>query len=142
MAVDVEIGEAGSVRRVEQLGGLREVDQDVGLRRAAPAGVAALLGDGLVERRHPAAGLLQLRAQRLERGAVVLLQRGKPLQHLGREGRAGIGRGPLDQPVQRIADLLGRVDGGGDQVLGFARHRRCSSRALLDAGRATQQHDR
>ena len=131
MAVDVEIGEAGAVRRVEQLGRLREVDQDVGLRRAAPARVAVLLGDGLVERRHPAAGFLQLRPQRLERGAVVLLQRREPLQRLGRERRAGIGGGPLDQPVQRIADVLGRIDGGGDQVLGFdgrvAAHRAPSS---------------
>ena len=31
MAVDVEVGEAGSVRRVKQLGRLREVDQDIGL---------------------------------------------------------------------------------------------------------------
>ena len=115
MAVDVEIGEAGAVRRVEQFGGLREVDQDIGLRRAAPARIAAFLGDGLVERRHPAAGLLQLRAQRLERGAVVLLQRGKPLQHFRRERRAGIGRGPLDQSLQRIANFLGRIDGGGDR---------------------------
>ena len=104
-----------------------------------PPAVAAFLGDGLVERRHPAAGLLQLRPQRLEGGAVVLLQRGEPLQHLRREGRAGIGRGLLDQPVQRIADFLGRVDGGGDQVLGFDRYRRRSSRALLDARRAAQQ---
>ena len=52
---------------------------------------------------------------------VVLLQRREPLQRVGRKGRAGIGRGPLDQPVQRIADVLGRVDGGGDQVLGFDR---------------------
>ena len=86
-----------------------------------PPVVAVFLGDGLVERRHPAAGLLQLRPQRLERGAVVLLQRREPLQHFRREGRAGIGRGLLDQPVQRIADVLGRVDGGGDQVLGFVR---------------------
>ena len=65
--------------------------------------------------RQPA--LLQLRAQRLERGAVVFLQRRKPLQHFRREGRAGIGRGLLDQALQRIAEFLGRVDGGGDQVL-------------------------
>ncbi len=74
VAVDFEVGEAGAVRGVEQFGGLREVDQDVGLRRPAPAGVAAFLGDGLVERRHAAAGLLELRAQRLERGAILLLQ--------------------------------------------------------------------
>ena len=58
---------------------LREVDQDVGLRRSAPARVAVFLGDGLIERRHPAAGLLQLRPQRLEGGAIVLLQRREPL---------------------------------------------------------------
>ena len=80
VAVDVEIGEAGSVGRMEQFGRLREVDQDIGLRRAAPANITAFLGDGLVERRHPAARTLQLSAQCLERGAVVFLQRGKPLQ--------------------------------------------------------------
>ena len=61
MAVDVEIGEAGAIRRVEQLGGLCEADQDIGLRRPAPAWRPALLGDGVIERRHPASGFLQLR---------------------------------------------------------------------------------
>ena len=113
--------------RVEQFGGLREFDQDVGLRRSAPASVAAFLGDGLVECGHPAARTLQLSAQRLERGAVVFLQRRKPLQHFGRERRAGIGRRFLDQAVQRIGNVLGRVDGLGDQVLGVSISLSCSS---------------
>ena len=36
VAVDVEIGEGGAVRRMKQFGRLCEVDQDVGLRRPAP----------------------------------------------------------------------------------------------------------
>ena len=49
------------------------------------------------------------------------------------KGRAGIGRGLLDQSLQRIADVLGRINGGGDEVFGFVRHRRRSLHALLDA---------
>ena len=119
MAVDVEVGKAGAVRGVEQLGGLGEVDQDIGLRRPAPAWCPALLGDGVIERRHPASGFLQLRPQRLEGGAVVLLQRRERLQRLRHEGRAGIGGGLLDQSGKRIGHVLGGVDGVGDQVLGF-----------------------
>jgi hypothetical protein len=37
MAVDVEIGEAGAVRGMEQLGRLRQPNQDVGLLRATSA---------------------------------------------------------------------------------------------------------
>ena len=120
MAVDVEIGEAGAVGGVEQFGGCAS-----SIRMSACVGprprVAAFLGDGLVERRHAAPGLLQLRAQRLEGGAIFLLQRREPLQHLGREGRARIGCGLLDQSFQRIGDVLGRVDGVRDQVLAFVR---------------------
>jgi hypothetical protein len=58
MAVDVEVGEAGTVRRVEQLGGLRKVDQDVGLLRPTPARYTAFLRDRLIDRRHPAPGVL------------------------------------------------------------------------------------
>ena len=72
----------------------------------------------LVERRHPAAGLLELRAQLLEGGAIVLLERRQTLQHLRRERRAGIELGLLDQPLQRITDLLGVVDGRRDRLLG------------------------
>ena len=45
MAFDVEVGEAHAVRRVKQLSGLREVDQDVGLFRTTPARFTALLAD-------------------------------------------------------------------------------------------------
>jgi hypothetical protein len=41
-----------------------------------------------------------LRSQRLESGPVFLLQRREPFQHLGHEGRAGIGRGPFDEALQ------------------------------------------
>ena len=99
MAVDIEVGKAGAVRGVEQFGGSREFDQDVGLLRSAPARVAAFLGDGFIERRHPAPGLFQLRAQRLERGTALLLQRREPFQRLGHERRAGIGGRPLGQSV-------------------------------------------
>ena len=119
VTVDVEIGEGCAVGRVEQLGGAGEVDQDVGLGRPPPIGVAVLLADGVVERSHAAAGLLQLRAQRLEGGAVFLLQGREAGENVGREGRAGIAGGSLDQAFQRIADLLGRLDRRDDQVLGL-----------------------
>jgi hypothetical protein len=61
VAVDVEIGKARAVRSVEQLGLLRQLDQDVGLRRATATYVADLLGDSFVARCYPAAGFLQLR---------------------------------------------------------------------------------
>jgi tetratricopeptide (TPR) repeat protein len=84
MAVDVELGEAGAVRGVEQFGGLGEADQDIGLRRPAAACIAAFLRDGVIKRRHPATGFLQLRAQRLEGSAVVRLESRK---HRDRPGR-------------------------------------------------------
>src|SRR5205823_5693817 len=77
VAIDVEVCEASSVRRMEQLRRLRQIDQDIRLRRAAPAGVAAFLSDSLVERRHSCSRSLQLSTQCLERGAVVFLQRDK-----------------------------------------------------------------
>jgi len=105
MPVDVEIGEAGPVRGVEQLGRLRQLNEDVRLRRAAPARVPVLLGYGLVERRHPALGFLQLRPQRLERGLVVLFQGRDSLQRIGREGCTGIDGSLLDELIQRIVNL-------------------------------------
>ncbi len=96
MAVDVEIRETGAVRGVEQIGRLREANQDVGLRRAASARLAAFRGNSLVERRNPTAGFLQLRPQHLERGAVILLQGSERLQDIGHEGRARVGRILLD----------------------------------------------
>lgn len=71
MAVDIEVGEAGSVGSMEQFGGLRELDQDVGLFRSAPPHIPAFFGDGFIERRHAASGLLQLRPQR--HGGLPLL---------------------------------------------------------------------
>jgi hypothetical protein len=58
MPIDGEISEADAVRRVEQLGRGRQFNQDVGLGRSAPAGIAAFLGDGFIERRYAAAGFL------------------------------------------------------------------------------------
>jgi hypothetical protein len=55
-------------------------------------------GERLVELRHPAPSLFQLRAQRLEGGAVVLLQPGESFQRLRAKGRARIGGGFLGQP--------------------------------------------
>jgi hypothetical protein len=74
MAVDVEIGEAGSVGRMKKFGGLGEFNQDVGLLWSTPAKIPAFLSDGLVERCDAAARLLELRTQRLEGSAVVRLQ--------------------------------------------------------------------
>src|SRR5262249_45501378 len=58
MAIDIEIGKTGVVRGMEQLGRLRQPNQDVGLLRAASARVAALFSYRFVERRPPAAGTL------------------------------------------------------------------------------------
>src|SRR4051812_49510323 len=69
MTLDVEIGEADAVRGVEQFGGLREYNQDIGLLRPAPACIAIFFGDRIVKRRHSAPGLLELRPQPLECGA-------------------------------------------------------------------------
>lgn len=60
MAVDIEVGEAGAVRRVEQFGGLGDADQDIGLLGTAPACITAFFADGVIESRHPATGFLQL----------------------------------------------------------------------------------
>ena len=114
MAVDVQIGEAGSVRRMEQFGGLGEFDQDVGLLWSAPAKIPAFLGDGLVKRGDAAAGLLELRSQRLEGGAILLLQRCEGFQRFRQKRRARIGGGLLGQSVQRIVDLLSTIDGRDD----------------------------
>lgn len=119
VTIYVHIGEAGAVGGVEKFGGLRQFDQDVGLGRSPPPGITSLLGDSLVKRRHPTAGFLQLGPQRLECGAVLLLQRSQLFQRIGGEGRAGIGGGLLDEPFQWIGNLFSRVDGSGDEVLGL-----------------------
>ena len=56
MAVDVEVGEGGSIGGMEQLGARGDPDQDVGLGRAASA-IAIFLPDGLVEGGDAASGL-------------------------------------------------------------------------------------
>ena len=119
MAIDIEVGEAGAVRCVEEFGGLGEADQDISLRRPAPACIAAFRRDCVIKRHHPATGFLQLRAQRLEGSAVVRHESRKCLQRFGHEGRARIVRRLLGQSGQRIGNLLGAVDGVGDQLIGF-----------------------
>ena len=81
---------------------------------SAPADISAFLGDGLVQSGHSGTRTLQLSAQPLKRGTILFLQRDKPRQSVGDKRRAGIDRCPLDQPLQRVANLLGPVDGGGD----------------------------
>src|SRR5262249_2402122 len=85
----------------------------------APAVDTTFLGYRFVEGRHSAARALQPCPQRLERSTFVFLQCCKPLQGVRCEGRAWIDRGPLDESFQRIADVLGGINGGGDEVLGF-----------------------
>jgi hypothetical protein len=48
----------------------------------------------------------QLRPQRLEDSAVVLLQCAKAFDRVGRKGCAGIGRDLLDDALQRIPDAM------------------------------------
>jgi hypothetical protein len=117
MAVDVEIGEGAAVRGVEQLGRPRQVNQYIGLLRAAPRRFSVLLRYGLVERRYPAACLLQFCPKRFECGTIVLLQRYDPLKYFRHERRARISNGSIDQSFQRITDLLGAIDGGGNRIL-------------------------
>ena len=49
MSVDLEIGVASAVGSMEKIGISSKADQNVGLLRTAPAGVAILLCEGLVE---------------------------------------------------------------------------------------------
>src|SRR5262249_53025901 len=120
MAVDVDVGEGGAVGRVEQFGGLREVNQDIGLFPSAPAlaHISTFLGDRLIERRHPA-NLLQLSTKRLKRGAVVPPERREPLLNLWRERGARIGGAFLDKSFERIGNILRRADGLDDWVYGL-----------------------
>jgi hypothetical protein len=103
---------------MEQFGGLREVNQNIGLCPSTPAQISGLLRYSSVERRHSAARTLQPTTQRLERGAVVSFQRGKGCHHLRREGRAGIVSGFLDQSVQWLVHLLGCNNGIEDPAFG------------------------
>ena len=89
MSVDVEVGETGPVGGMEQLSSVRERDQHVGLCWTASAFVTIFLGYGFVERRHAAAGFLELRPQLLEGREILLPERREPLQDIGREGAPG-----------------------------------------------------
>ena len=74
VALDVEVGVAGQVRRMKQVGGLGEPKQDVGLRlrpRVRDA-ASALFGERVVERSDAAAGALESGPQGLEGGAIGL----------------------------------------------------------------------
>src|SRR5262245_29831524 len=82
-----------------------------------PARLSALLGHRLVKRRHPASGLLQLRPESLERGAIVPSKRCEPFQYLRCERGAWIGSGPLDEIVQRVANLLGIGNSRADRIV-------------------------
>src|SRR5262249_31969394 len=129
MTLDVDVGKTSAVGRVKQFSSLREVEQDIRLGWLAPETYfVACLGERLVERGHPATCRLQLCPQRLERGEIVLLERRKRRQYLWRERRAGVDLGLLDQPLQRIADLLGAVDGGCDGLFVVGPHVPTSSR--------------
>ena len=114
VTIDVEIRETDTVRRTEQLSGLREVDQYVCLRRAPPALVTRFRRDRLIERSDTAAGLLELRAQGLERRAIFRLQASKPLKHLLSKRSTWIGGAPFDQTIQRVENFLRFIDGLGD----------------------------
>ena len=110
MAVDVEIGVAGSVRRMEQIGGLREPEQDIGLRlRPRAWSHAAFLAraSSSAVTRQPVR--LSCGPQRLEGGAIGLLQIGERSQNLRRKGRAR-DRPPFSRPGQRADQLNVDVD--------------------------------
>ena len=67
--------------------------------------------------RQPA--VLELCSQGLKGGAIVFLESGEPFEHFWCKRRAGVGGCPFHQAIQRIADLLGPIDGGGDRLFGF-----------------------
>ncbi len=60
MAIYLKVGIARTVGGMEQAGIRREADQRVGLAWSTSSGIAALLGNRIVERRNPAAHLLKL----------------------------------------------------------------------------------
>jgi hypothetical protein len=57
-----------------------------------------------------------LRPQRLEGCAIVPLERREAFKHLCRENGAGIGDGPFEETVQRVANLLDGGDGSANCV--------------------------
>ena len=75
VALDVEVGVAGQVGRMKQIGGLGEPEQDVGLRLRPRVGDAAsaLFGERVIERGDAAAGALESGPQGLEGGAIGFL---------------------------------------------------------------------
>ena len=124
MTLDVEIGVAGQVRRMKQVGGLGEPEQDVGLRlrpRVRDA-ASALFGERVVERGDAAAGALEPGPQGLEGGAIGLLQFGERRQDLGSEGRSWIGRRLLDEIGERIDGVDNVLDVRLDAIRGVLTH--------------------
>ena len=109
MIVDHDFSKGRAIRRMEQLSCACKVDQDVGLRRTAPT-IPAFLSHRVVERRHPASGFLEPRAQGFECRAILRLEGYEPIQNLRRECRAGIFSSFLDQTVKRIRDFFSRID--------------------------------
>jgi hypothetical protein len=120
MTVDVEIGVAGPVRYMEQIDGLRESEQYVGLRLRPPArSNTGFLGDRLVERGDAAACALESGTQGFEGGAIGLSQIGERSEDLRSEGRARISCRIFDQAGERIAEFA--VDDVRLDALGGAR---------------------
>src|SRR5262245_46681978 len=89
MAVDFEIGVAGAVGRVEQGSLCRQRDQDVSLLRLAPARIAIVPRQSLVEYGHSTTRCLQLRTQRLERARSFCLRSASCSSTSGAKGAPG-----------------------------------------------------
>ena len=110
MVIDLQVRERGPVGRMEQLSGSGEVDQDVGLRRAATS-ITAFVGHCLVQGSDPASSFLEPETQGLERGTVFGLEGNEAFQDIRGERRTRVFRCPFDQSVYRVRDFLCILDG-------------------------------
>ena len=120
MAIDLQIRVSGAVRCMEKLEVCREANQDVCLLRRAILLIVVLVGEKFIELGNPAASVLELRSQGLKGGAIVFLEHREPFEHLWCKGCTRVGGSPFHQALQRIADFLGRVDGGGNRIFSFS----------------------
>ena len=99
---DIRIG--GVIRRMEQLSGLSQVDEDLSLRQVTPRAVTAFRSNEFVEFANAAAGLFQPAMQVLEDLPVSLFERGEISDD--RERRARIFLSLRDQLVTRLLTAL------------------------------------
>ena len=112
MAIDLQIGVAGAIGCVEQVSLGRKADQDVGLLGrsppVSPLSSARTLSSSVT--RQPACLSCARRVSKAARS--LFLRISELFEHLWCKRRAGVRGSPFHQAIQRIADLLGPIDGG------------------------------